>query len=65
MLEYKEFTRVGGNETIEVDVRVISATNKALEEQIEKGAFRRDLYDRLKVVPIQSLPLKHFREDIP
>lgn len=65
VLEEKEFTRVGGNEAIKVDVRVISATNKDLRKAIEKQEFREDLYYRLNVVNIELPPLRERKEDIP
>jgi len=65
VLEEKEFTRVGGNQPIKVDVRVISATNKALRKAIEKQEFREDLYYRLNVVSIELPPLRERKEDIP
>jgi len=65
VLEEKEFTRVGGNESIKVDVRVISATNKDLRKAIEKQEFREDLYYRLNVVNIELPPLRERKEDIP
>jgi two-component system response regulator AtoC len=65
VLEEKEFTRVGGNEPIKVDVRVISATNKDLRRAIEKQEFREDLYYRLNVVNIELPPLRERKEDIP
>jgi two-component system, NtrC family, nitrogen regulation response regulator NtrX len=58
-------TRVGGEKAIRVDVRVIAATNKNLEKEIEAGHFREDLFFRLNVVPIQVPPLRERREDIP
>jgi two-component system, NtrC family, nitrogen regulation response regulator NtrX len=58
-------TRVGGEKPIRVDVRVIAATNKALEKEIEAGRFRDDLYFRLNVVPIHAPPLRERREDVP
>jgi transcriptional regulator with GAF, ATPase, and Fis domain len=64
-LEEKEFTRVGSSKTIRVDVRLVAATNKDLSEQIKKGAFRADLYDRINVVPIVIPPLRERKEDIP
>jgi len=63
-LQEKQFERVGGNETISVDVRLICATLKNLKEEIQKGAFREDLYYRLNVVPLNLPPLKERREDI-
>lgn len=65
VLEQGVITRVGGSKSIDVDVRVIAATNKDLEQQIEVGAFREDLFYRLNVVPIQIPPLRERREDVP
>jgi DNA-binding NtrC family response regulator len=65
VLQENEIERVGGNETITVDVRVIAATNKDLSEESKKGGFRPDLYDRLNVVPIQVPPLREHKEDLP
>jgi len=65
VLEEKEFTRVGGNEPIKADVRVISATNREMKEAVAKGQFREDLYYRLNVVNIELPPLRERREDIP
>jgi DNA-binding NtrC family response regulator len=64
-LEQKEFNRVGSSKTIKVDVRLITATNKDLTQQIKKGEFREDLYYRINVVPIVIPPLRERREDIP
>ena len=64
-LQEREFNRVGGETTIQVDVRVIAATNKNLLEQINAGAFREDLYYRLNVVELAVPPLIKRREDIP
>ena len=58
-------TRIGGNKPVEVDVRVLSATNKNLESEIAEGRFREDLFYRLNVVPIHVPPLRERREDIP
>ena len=65
ILQEKKFERVGGSKTIEVDVRVIAATNKNLEAEIEQGNFREDLYFRLNVLPFEVPPLRERREDIP
>ena len=64
-LEYGEFERVGGNESIATDVRILSASNKNLEQEIEKGNFREDLYYRLNVYPIEIPPLRERKGDIP
>ncbi|MBM4160192.1 MAG: sigma-54-dependent Fis family transcriptional regulator [Ignavibacteria bacterium] len=64
-LEEGTIERVGGNKLISVDVRVIAATNKNLEEEIRKGNFRDDLYHRLKVIPIHVPPLRERKGDIP
>ncbi len=64
VLEEKEFTRLGSNHKIKVDIRVISATNKDLEKEIEEGRFRQDLAFRLAVVPIYVPPLRERGEDI-
>jgi two-component system nitrogen regulation response regulator NtrX len=65
ILQEQKFERVGGSRTIHVDVRVIAATNKDLEAEIEKGTFREDLYFRLNVIPIRVPPLRERLEDIP
>jgi two-component system nitrogen regulation response regulator NtrX len=65
ILQEQKFERVGGSRTIHVDVRVIAATNKDLESEIEKGTFRDDLYFRLNVIPIQVPPLRERMDDIP
>ena len=65
VLEEKRFERVGGEETIEVDVRVIAATNRDLKAAIAEGLFREDLYYRLNVVNIHIPPLRERKEDIP
>jgi len=65
ILQEQKFERVGGTKTIEVDVRVIAASNKDLEREIEKGAFRDDLYFRLNVIPMRVPSLKKRVDDIP
>jgi two-component system nitrogen regulation response regulator NtrX len=65
ILQEHKFERVGGNKTIEVDVRVIAATNKDLEEEIADGRFREDLYYRLNVIPFHVPPLRERKADIP
>lgn len=65
ILQEQKFERVGGGKTISVDVRVLAATNKDLEQEIEAGNFRADLYYRLNVVPINVPPLRERQEDIP
>jgi two-component system nitrogen regulation response regulator NtrX len=65
ILQEQKFERVGGSRTIHVNVRVIAATNKDLEQEINRGTFREDLYWRLNVVPLHVPPLRERREDIP
>ena len=65
ILQEQKFERVGGSKTIEVNVRVLAATNKNLEQEIENGNFRADLFWRLNVVPILVPPLRERLEDIP
>jgi two-component system nitrogen regulation response regulator NtrX len=65
ILQEKKFERVGGNTLIPTDVRVLAATNKNLEEEMEAGRFRQDLYYRLNVIPLRILPLRDRKEDIP
>ncbi|MBN2534310.1 MAG: sigma-54-dependent Fis family transcriptional regulator [Spirochaetales bacterium] len=64
VLQEKTFERVGGEETLKVDIRLISATNKDLMEEIKKGTFREDLYYRLNVVNIAIPPLRERKEDV-
>src|SRR5437660_3586254 len=64
-LDEQRFTRVGDDEAIQVDVRVIAATNKDLEDEITKGNFREDLFYRLNVIPFYVPPLRERKEDIP
>ena len=63
-LQEKELERVGGDDTIKVDVRIITATNKPLEKALEKGSFREDLYYRLNIFPIYLPPLREKKTDI-
>jgi nitrogen regulation protein NR(I) len=65
VLQEGEFERLGGRQTIKVDVRVIAATNKDLEQEVRKGLFREDLYWRLKIISIHMPPLRQRTEDIP
>ena len=65
VLQEKSFTPVGGTKTVQVDVRVVTATNKDLDEEVEAGRFRADLYFRLNVIPIRIPPLRERTGDIP
>ena len=64
VLESGEIERVGGTETIKVDVRIISATNQPLDNKIQEGSFRQDLYHRINVFPITIPPLRYRKVDI-
>jgi Nif-specific regulatory protein len=64
VIQEREFERVGGNDTIRVDVRIVAATNRNLEEMVASGSFRRDLYYRLSVFPVLIPPLRERRDDI-
>jgi Nif-specific regulatory protein len=65
VIETKQFTRVGGNEIIKIDFRIICATNKDLEKAVAEGSFREDLYYRLNVMPIHMPALRERIEDVP
>jgi two-component system response regulator PilR (NtrC family) len=65
VLQEKKIRRIGATEEIEVDVRIIAATNKNLEEMVGEKTFREDLYYRLNVIPIHMVPLRERRDDIP
>jgi two-component system nitrogen regulation response regulator NtrX len=65
ILEEQRFERVGGSRPIQVDVRVVAATNKNLPEEIQRGTFREDLYHRVNVIPLHVPPLRERREDVP
>ena len=65
VLETKEFRRLGGTKVIKVDARIIAATNRNLEEAVQQGIFREDLYYRLNVIPLRVPPLRERPEDIP
>jgi two-component system, NtrC family, nitrogen regulation response regulator NtrX len=65
ILQERKFERVGGTRTLEVDVRIVAATNKLLEEEIRSGSFREDLFYRLNVVPFKVPALRERRDDVP
>lgn len=65
VLESGEYRRVGSNKVLKTEARVIAATKRSLKEEVERGKFREDLYSRLSVVPVEVVPLRHRREDIP
>ncbi|MHB8828414.1 MAG: sigma-54-dependent transcriptional regulator [Syntrophales bacterium] len=65
ILQEKRFERVGGNRLIQTDVRVLAATNKELEKEMDEGRFRQDLFYRLNVIPLRVPPLRDRKEDIP
>ena len=65
VIQEREFERLGGNQTIKVDVRVITATNRDIEQAVKEGKFREDLYYRLNVVSLVIPPLRERKEDIP
>jgi DNA-binding NtrC family response regulator len=65
VLQTGSFERVGGHESINVDVRIVAATNKKLEDEVKEGRFRRDLFYRLNVIRLELPPLRDRREDIP
>jgi two-component system, NtrC family, response regulator AtoC len=65
VLQEKKFERVGGHDSLEVDVRVVAATNKSLEKEVKEGHFREDLFYRLNVIKIELPPLRERPEDIP
>src|SRR5690606_9232952 len=65
VIQESDFERVGGRQTVRVDVRLIASTNRNLQEEVAAGRFRADLYYRLHVVPIRTPPLRERREDVP
>ena len=65
VLQERQYDRVGGEQTLEVDVRVVAATNRDLRNMMSEGAFREDLFYRLEVIPFHLPPLRERREDVP
>jgi transcriptional regulator with GAF, ATPase, and Fis domain len=65
VIQEREYERVGGNETLSVDVRIVATTNRNLEESVERGEFREDLFFRLNVVPVYMPPLRERLSDVP
>lgn len=64
ILQEREFERIGGHQTIRVDIRIIAATNRSLQTMVKAGTFREDLFYRLNVIHLQLPPLRERREDI-
>jgi two-component system nitrogen regulation response regulator NtrX len=65
VVQSQELTRVGGSQVIRADARIVAATHKDLQQEVRKGNFREDLFFRLNVVPVRSIPLRERKEDIP
>ena len=65
VIQEREFSRLGGNEVLKTNVRIITATNRNLKKMVRKGKFREDLYYRINVFPIENIPLRERSEDIP
>jgi two-component system response regulator HydG len=65
VIQTQRFERIGGEETVNVNVRILAATNKNLQHEVQKGEFREDLYYRINVIPIKIPPLRERRNDIP
>ena len=65
ILQEREFERIGGHQTIQVDIRIVAATNRNLQEMVKEGTFREDLFYRLNVIHLTLPPLRERREDIP